>query len=144
MRRILPLMLFSALLMTAASAGAHCEVPCGIYDDQMRVEMIREHADTIEKAMNQIGQLDDNPNQQVRWITTKEDHAEQAQHVIWQYFMTQRIKPDMDGYTEKLTLLHHMLRDAMKCKQTTDPAHAQALRDHLAEFEKIYFAGHEH
>ena len=30
---------------------AHCEIPCGIYDDQTRVQLIHEHIGTIEKAM---------------------------------------------------------------------------------------------
>ena len=36
---------------------AHCQVPCGIYDDAVRIIQIREHVTTIEKAMNQIDQL---------------------------------------------------------------------------------------
>jgi len=141
MRTALPLLL---LLLLPATLRAHCEVPCGIYDDQMRIGMLREHADTIEKAMAQIGETADNPNQQVRWIVTKEDHAKQAQEIVWQYFMTQRIKPDMEKYTEKLTLLHHLLRDAMKCKQTTDAANVTAFREHLDQFAALYFEGHEH
>jgi nickel superoxide dismutase len=53
--------------------------------------------------------------------------------------MTQRIKPDQKKYSEKLTLLHKILLDAMKCKQTTDLANVEALRKHLKEFEALYF-----
>ena len=58
---------------------AHCQVPCGIYDDAVRIIQIREHVTTIEKAMNKIEQLTSeessaqNINQLVRWINTKED-----------------------------------------------------------------------
>jgi hypothetical protein len=31
------------LFLTISSAAAHCEIPCGIYDDEMRVNMIAEH-----------------------------------------------------------------------------------------------------
>jgi len=34
---------------------SHCEVPCGIYDDEMRFTMVEEHIKTIEKAMNPLG-----------------------------------------------------------------------------------------
>ena len=29
---------------------AHCEIPCGIYDDQLRLQLMREHVMTIEKG----------------------------------------------------------------------------------------------
>ncbi len=127
--------------------AAHCEVPCGIYDDQMRAKMIAEHATTIEKAMKQIGELGSqtpvNYNQLVRWVTTKEHHATEVQQIVSQYFLTQRIKPDTENYGKKLEVLHKMLQAAMKCKQTTDVANVGNLRKLLKEFETLYF-GHAH
>jgi nickel superoxide dismutase len=133
-------------------AMAHCEVPCGIYDDKMRVEMIREHITTIEKAMKQItalsGEATANYNQIIRWTVNKEKHAEELQHIVQQYFMTQRIKPahSEDGtmtktYVDQLTLLHMMLIHAMKAKQTTDLEQVETLRSLTNEFEEAYFEG---
>jgi len=131
------------LLILTASAFAHCEIPCGIYDDVMRIHMIMEHITTIEKSMNQINALArKNPvnyNQLVRWVTNKEEHADETQHIITRYFMTQRIKPDMKEYTEKLVLLHKMLIYCMKCKQTTDMAHVETLRTLTKAFHDLYF-----
>ena len=128
-------------------AGAHCQVPCGIYDDQLRAQLIAEHATTIEKSMKMIMELGKsnppNHNQLVRWVSNKEEHATKVQRIVTQYFMTQRIKPDQKKYSEKLTLLHKMLLSAMKCKQTTDLANVEALRKQLQEFEELYF-GHSH
>jgi len=136
--------LFS-LSIFISNAAAHCEIPCGIYDDQLRVQLIAEHATTIEKSMNQILELSKanpvNYNQLVRWISNKEDHATKIQHIVTQYFMTQRIKPDQEKYSEKLIVLHKMLIVAMKCKQTTDLSQVNTLRAHLKEFELLYF-GH--
>jgi nickel superoxide dismutase len=127
------------------SAAAHCEIPCGIYDDQLRTKLIAEHATTIEKSMKQIMELSKakpvNYNQLVRWVSNKEAHASEIQHLVSQYFLTQRIKPDQKNYTEKLTVLHKMLVAAMKCKQTSELAHVNTLRAHLKEFEVLYF-GH--
>ena len=135
------------VLFSISHAAAHCEIPCGIYDDQLRVQLIAEHATTIEKSMQQIMALSKsgpaNYNQLIRWVSNKEDHATQIQHIVSQYFMTQRIKPDQEKYSEKLTVLHKMLIAAMKCKQTTDLANVNALRTHLKEFEVLYF-GHGH
>ena len=133
------------LVFSISTVSAHCEIPCGIYDDQLRTQLIAEHAMTIEKSMKQIMELSKaNPadyNQLVRWVTNKENHATEIQHIVSQYFMTQRIKPDQEKYSEKLILLHKMLIAAMKCKQTTDLSHVNALRAYLKEFELLYLGG---
>ena len=131
------------LLLSAVLAYGHCEIPCGIYDDDARITLLREHIATLEKSMSQILDLQKdktiNHNQLTRWIVNKEDHANQFQHIVSQYFMTQRIKTDTKKYTEKVTTLHKMLVYAMKCKQTTDLAHIKTLTALVAQFEKLYF-----
>ncbi len=133
------------MLMVAVSAAAHCEIPCGIYDDRLRARMLAEHANTIEKSMRQIvglsGKTPVNYNQMVRWVNNKEEHAEEVQHIVWQYFMAQRIRPDAEKYGEKLAVLHQMLLTAMKCKQTTDLEQVKQLRVLLKKFEILYFGG---
>jgi nickel superoxide dismutase len=34
--------------------SAHCEIPCGIHDNEMRVTTMNEHIATIKKCINQI------------------------------------------------------------------------------------------
>ena len=126
MRKLLLAIIISLFLccFLTASASAHCEIPCGIYDDEMRIQMIGEHITTIEKSMNEIVKLEKgkghHSNQLVRWIMNKEHHADEIQEVVTQYFMTQRIKLDTKNYEKKLGLLHQMLLYSMKCKQTTN------------------------
>ena len=128
---------------------SHCEIPCGIYGDPMRLDLMAEHIATIEKSMKQIEQLsevgDTNYNQLLRWVVNKEHHADAFSDIITQYFMKQRIKPAEKGdtkayrdYVHKLTLLHRMMVTSMKCKQTTDLAHATNLRADLAAFRVAY------
>ncbi|MGA7278874.1 MAG: superoxide dismutase [Ni] [Desulfocapsaceae bacterium] len=133
--------LFAALLLFAGSALAHCEIPCGIYDDALRMNLIIEHAATIEKSMQQIAELEKggNANQLIRWVTNKESHADQLQEIVTQYFMTQRIKFDAPDYEKKLAALHKMLVYAMKCKQTIDLANVESLRQAADEFHDLYF-----
>ena len=149
MRRILSGLVLAVLLLPTL-ASAHCEVPCGIFDDALRIEMLREHVTTIEKAMNQIQSLsaEEAPdyNQLVRWVTTKEDHADEFQHVVSQYFLHQRVKPssaDDAAYVQKLTLLHQLLVGAMKTKQTSDPSQLGQLRDLIDAFAESYFSPEE-
>lgn len=134
---------FLMFLLPATSALSHCEIPCGIYDDAMRIQMIREHITTIEKSMNSIQSLakekDHDPNQLIRWVMNKEDHANQLQEIVTQYFMTQRIKSDAKNYAKKLEGLHQMLIYSMKCKQTTDLNNVEKLKSLVTDFEKLYF-----
>ncbi len=131
------------LSLFAGMARAHCEIPCGIYDDEMRIKMLLEHAATIEKSMQQITALEkadhQHANQLVRWVMNKEKHANEFQHIVAQYFMTQRIKPDAKNYVKKITALHEMLIYGMLCKQTTDTANVEKLRTLVKEFETLYF-----
>lgn len=138
--------MLSILFFNASAVFAHCELPCGIYGDQMRMDMITEHIITIEKAMKKIEELsadkDKNYNQIVRWITNKENHANELQDIVSQYFMTQRVKPagDKDEITDrKLRLLHELLVYAMKAKQTTDQKYIEKLRNCLEDFRSVYF-----
>jgi len=122
---------------------SHCEIPCGIYDDGMRIKMIREHIATIEKSMITIQSLEKdknhNTNQLIRWVMNKEEHANQLQEIVSQYFMTQRIKPEAKNYSKELENLHQMLIYSMKCKQTTDLSHVEKLKSLVTAFEALYF-----
>jgi len=133
----------SMFFIMSGSAFAHCEIPCGIYDDQMRIEMIREHITTIEKSMKMIQHLQEekhhDANQLIRWVVNKEAHADKLQHIVSQYFMTQRVSLDAEKYTEKISLLHHMLVFTMKCKQGTDMDNVRKLRKIVDQFESMYF-----
>lgn len=142
--------LLGAMVVFSSVASAHCQIPCGIYDDEMRFDMIAEDVTTIERSMNQIIELEKNPsrnlNQIVRWVNNKDEHADKLAEIVSYYFLAQRIKPTDETNEEayqacahKLALLHQILVHAMKAKQTTDLAHVEALRTLLDEFRKAYF-----
>jgi nickel superoxide dismutase len=141
--------LTTVALLIPALVSAHCQIPCGIYDDETRFTLLNEHITTIEKSMKLITELsaegEKNYNQIVRWVTNKEDHARQFMDIVTNYFMAQRIKPADPAdkaahaaYTKKVELLHQMLVYAMKCKQTTDKTHTDKLKTLVADFEKLY------
>lgn len=147
--------LLSSILFTWTTAAlwAHCEIPCGIYGDELRFSLIQEDIATIEKSMKMISELSNategdaaqQANQLARWVTNKETHAKRIQEVVTQYFMTQRLKvpeetsgPVFERYSKKLVLLHKMLGMAMKCKQSVDLAHTKTLHDLTHAFEEAY------
>jgi len=163
-KRINKKLIFSAVFVSAVVFGSlaysHCQIPCGIYDDEGRFNTMAEHITTIEKSMKLIESLsaEDKPNmnQIVRWVNNKEAHADELSHIVTFYFMAQRIKIVSEGepqeyrkYIKKLTLLHEMLFYAMKAKQTTETANVEKLKSLLNQFHESYFgkaaeAEHKH
>jgi nickel superoxide dismutase len=150
---------FGAVCVSAAvlssMAYSHCQIPCGIYNDEARFVMLAENITTIEKSMKLVTELSKqdkpNMNQIVRWAQNKEKHADDTSQIITYYFMAQRLKPadkaDAKAYNEylnKLTLLHEMLVQCMKAKQTTDLSHVEKLRSLLAEFQDAYLGKTSH
>ena len=139
------------ILMFSTQLSGHCQIPCGVYDDAMRVKMIEEHTLTILKSMNYIktNQNDlQQQNQVTRWIINKEQHAQEIQEIISKYFLTQRIKlkdesqESKDLYHAQLAILHSILLDAMKCKQTVDTSITNSLLENLNKFVNLYFDEH--
>ena len=154
-KMMMPFLIALGFILINKNANAHCEVPCGIYDDSVRVALIKEHITTIEKSMNSIIGLSKeatpNYNQLVRWVMNKEEHASKIQEIVSQYFLHQRIKlvdpsdkENYKKYQERLELLHRMLVYAMKAKQSTDLANIENLRKTVTAFEESYFKGHHH
>ena len=131
-------------LFAAPNLSAHCQVPCGIYDDNNVIQSMHTDWVTVEKASKTIVELSKDPSanahQLTRWVTNKESHAQAIQEKVLNYFLAQRLKPATDeagkaAYVEKLTLCHHIIVTAMKCKQSTDPEAVAKLHNLLHDFE---------
>ena len=139
-------------LLLQGSLLAHCQVPCGIYNDAARIVQIQEDFSTIQKAMNKIKELSEQQdatsmNQMTRWILTKEEHASKIQKVVSDYFLTQRIKvktegPEYDLYVKQTISLHQILVSAMKCKQTVDKQNVILGINLIDQFVERYFDTH--
>jgi len=143
-----------ALPLVHRVAYSHCEIPCGIYGDKNRIDVLYEHIATVNKSMVQINALAgkgdaQSLNQATRWVGNKEQHATEIQHIVTQYFLTQRVKakpagtPEHRKYMTQLESLHGMLVGSMKCKQTVSTDHTQTLRKHLDRFVGSYFTGED-
>ena len=139
---LIPFLTFQSIAL------AHCQVPCGIYDDALRIVQIKEDFKTIRKAMDQINQLSikTNPlssNQLNRWVMTKEQHASNIQKTASEYFLTQRVKADKSQkYINQTTTLHQILVAAMKCKQKVDDSNVDLGIQLVDIFIGYYFDSH--
>jgi nickel superoxide dismutase len=147
----LALSILGLLLLSAWSprAAAHCQIPCGIYDDEGRIQQLREDTRTIEKAITSIQELAgkadaQSANQLTRWINVKEQHASHIITTVSEYFLTQKVKPvaqgdaGYDDYLSHLADHHAVMVAAMKTKQQVDPTAVTALRQAIETMAKHY------
>ncbi|MEM8952669.1 MAG: superoxide dismutase [Ni] [Verrucomicrobiota bacterium] len=134
-----PLLLLAAI----TSAWSHCQVPCGIFHDDLRFHMMLEDQETVAKAGTLVRELAgktdaESINQSTRWIINKESHAQNIQDTIAEYFLAQRIKSDAENYDELLKAAHAVTVAAMKTKQTVDTEQADTLKNAILALYKAY------
>ncbi len=142
------------LIVIGSLLYGHCQMPCGIFDDAVRIVQLKEDVETIRKGMNKINDLSkfnkglQDMNQLVRWVNTKESHAEKIQSTVSDYFLTQRVKhrsPNQKGiekYIKQVTLLHQIMIASMKCKQTVDEKFCDKIIELIDRFSDLYFDEH--
>ena len=149
-----PVIVTSVLVLALAGLGtrialAHCQVPCGIYDDPARVESMQENATSIRKAMTSMAELHtqatlESFNQATRWVEEKDRSATNIQETVSAYCLTQRVKPaaatspEYATYIEQLEAFHHILVAAMKCKQQVSTETVDALDAAIARVAPWY------
>ncbi len=119
-------------VMFSPHAYAHCQIPCGIFDDHARIQTMLEDHTTIKRSTNLIvslaGKSDaQSQNQLVRWVMNKEKHAQNIIEVSSDYFLAQRVKSSQENYTELLEKHHAVIIAAMRTKQNTDSKYADEL-----------------
>ncbi len=130
-------------LLLPPQGHTHCQIPCGIYDDAARVKAMLEDAATVKKATKLIAQLAgktdaQSQNQIVRWVVTKEQHAQRIISTINDYFLTQRVKTSQKDYAERLVKHHAVIIAGMKAKQNAGEKFAEALKGSLEALRSYY------
>lgn len=145
----LALVLFA--ILTANSLSAHCQVPCGIFADELKFGELEQHIETIGKAGVKIKEISaketltaNDKQQLIRWTMQKEAHAEKIIDEAANYFLAQRVKPGADEYSKKIESLHLVIVWAMKTKQSVEAEPVEQLSGKLAEFKGLYLAPHSH
>ena len=147
---------FTCIIFLALSINklsAHCQVPCGIYNDAARIVQMEEDIATIKKAMTKISDLagstdSQSVNQISRWVTTKESHAQNVQETILNYFLAQRVKAkekgdkDRQKYVDQTLTLQQLIVKMMKCKQTVDQRNCSDAYELLDKFTNLYLDQH--
>ena len=141
-----------ALLLTALTpqrSPAHCQLPCGIYSDHVRVVLMLEDVETLQKAVAMLNELASKTDVQsksqfARWVTNKETHAQNLIETISNYYLTQRVKPDQEDYVERLKAHHAVIINAMKVKQNSEMKYVETLEESVKALLKYYPDEHKH
>jgi hypothetical protein len=133
---IVMLVVALCLATVLISSHAHCQVPCGIFNDEMRVQSLFEDHQTIAKAMAAIQTLAVVPNahsfnQATRWVATKEEHCDKIINLVTHYFLAQKMavvdavqcaddetceRGPYEQYLAKLAKHHRVIRAAVKVR----------------------------
>jgi nickel superoxide dismutase len=127
--------LLARALAPKATALAHCDLPCGIYDPaQARIE-----AQSV-KAISEKYHQNTDPEFRTRALIIKEQRSELVKHHLW-VLWTDYFKPP---HFEKYPQLHQLFNEATKLagaggtKSSTDPATADALLAKIDEIATIF------
>lgn len=146
-----PLLFLALLAVFAApqSASAHCQIPCGIYDDERAFAEMKQDAVTIERSMRGLAESK-TMHDAARWTMNKERHAQNIQDTAQAYFLAQRVKvaakksKGYKNYVTSTTALHQIIVAAMKTKQSDDQAQVEALDAAIETYEAHYWSMHGH
>lgn len=137
----------SALLLglpiTFHSLEAHCQMPCGIYHDNMIYDQIDQFVETVYKGISVLNEskftTPKERNDYIRWVMEKDHGADDAAHIILTYFLQQKIKPDETDTAKRLTSAHKLLFLLVAIKQNVD---LDTVKEFNAEWEKFKLMFH--
>jgi nickel superoxide dismutase len=128
--------LLARLLQPRATAHAHCDLPCGVYDPaQARIE-----AESV-KAIDEKYSANTDPEFRTRALIIKEQRSELVKHHLW-VLWTDYFKPP---HFEKYPQLHQLFNEATKLagaagtKGSSEVGTADQLLAKIDEISKIFW-----
>ena len=128
--------LLARLLEPRATAHAHCDLPCGVYDPaQAWIE-----AESV-KAILEKYQGNDDPAFRTRALIIKEQRSELVKHHLWVLWTDYFKPPHFEKYPQLNTLFNEAtkLAGAAGTKGSVDVAVADQLLAKIEEISKIFW-----
>jgi len=136
------LTLISASLLYSQSVEAHCQMPCGIYNDAMIFDKGDEYFLTMYKG---ISVLNNSPfstvkekNDFVRWVVTKEKMSDAFAEILTSYFLQQKIKPGDLDTPKRLESVHKLLFGLVAIKQNTSLEYVEEFSKEWEKFKLMF------
>jgi nickel superoxide dismutase len=127
--------LLARLLEPRATAHAHCDLPCGVYDPaQARIE-----AESV-RAICEKYQQNDDPAFRTRALQIKEERSELVKHHLW-VLWTDYFKPEhLKEYPNLNDLFWMATKSAGETKKTNDVVVADRLLAEIDDIAEIFWA----
>ncbi len=124
-------------------AGAHCDIPCGIYDPHLSqvaaltvIRMDDLIADLVKGSHEENAEFH---NSLTRYVAVKEEHAELAKREVRVIFGNYFKKEHVEKYPELPTLVHHIFQFGSKARQTASRENAMEFLNLINRFAEIYW-----
>lgn len=104
---------------------AHCQMPCGIYHDDIVFNRIDQYIETIYKGISVMNnsKFSDvrEKNEFMRWVIQKEESSNETASLLTKYFLQQKIAEGKDeGTIKKLQSVHKLLLLLVAIKQNSE------------------------
>lgn len=136
------LTLFVVLGLVPFTLSAHCQLPCGIYHDDLRFASLEEDVQTLYKAIaeikaNSTGSLEGN-NQLVRSVNLKDEYADKIVHTMTFYFLQQRLKPGQKNLGSMLNSSFIILQLSAQIKASIEASLVDKLSQEITKFKELY------
>ncbi len=142
MLKCFPVLLTAAVLCYSGALSAHCQMPCGIYHDDMVYDQLDQYVETMYKA---VSVLEDSKfstarerGEFVRWINQKEIQSDDAARLILTYFLQQKIKPGEADTAKRLESAHKLLFMIVGIKQNVDKHFVEDFNDEWEKFKLMF------
>ncbi len=135
-------LIFFVSILLLTPLHSHCQLPCGIYHDDLEFMLLNEYTETLQRANKGIltntkaSPLGD--NQMVRWVNLKDEYSDKISTMMTTYFLQQRIQPGQANTVDLLVAVHQILQTAMKVKQTVDQNLVIQLECEISKFKTLY------
>lgn len=134
---------FFLLSLNFIDLQAHCQMPCGIYHDDLVYDQVDQYVETMYKGLTMLNDSKfdtvHSKNEFVRWVINKEKSSDEVAQLLTSYFLQQKIKPGEEDTDKRLRLTHRLLVMLVLIKQNTD---RKFVEDFSAEWDKFKLMFH--
>jgi nickel superoxide dismutase len=131
-----------ALLFGHGEIHAHCQMPCGIYHDDMVFDQIDQYVETMYKGISVLNNNKfSNPrerNEFVRWVLEKDQASDESASLLTKYFLQQKIKSGEPDTVKRLVSLHKLLCNLVIIKQNVDLKFVETFSDEWEQFKLMF------
>jgi nickel superoxide dismutase len=141
MKRI-ALLATTLMLLSQSNLSAHCQMPCGIYHDDMVYDQIDQFVETVYKGISVLNESKfatvKDRNEFARWVAEKESSCCETANLITVYFLQQKIKPGEDDTVKRLTSAHKLLFLLVAIKQNPDLEYVKQFNEEWEKFKLMF------